>query len=102
MPLRTLVAPPAPAFEPLLVSVADASKILNQSPWSTYQDIANGVLDGRKAGRRTVITMESIKRKAAGLPKKDLPRPERDPHHRENNPIPHAVAHQRGRKSLAR
>jgi hypothetical protein len=57
---------------PLLVSISDATAILDKSRSEIYNDIARGLLDAVKDGIRTKITYESLKRRAEALPKAEL------------------------------
>jgi excisionase family DNA binding protein len=61
-----------PLVDPLLISIATATEILNTSRSEIYQRLARGELEAVKDGARTKITYESAKRVAAALPKAQL------------------------------
>jgi excisionase family DNA binding protein len=54
-------------MEPIAVSVRDAAKALSLGRTSIYAMIGDGRLDSFKVGRRTLITMSSI-RGVVGIP----------------------------------
>lgn len=54
---------------PLAYPIKDACAALGISRSRIYELIGAGKLDARKAGRRTVITGESVKKYMATLPK---------------------------------
>ena len=60
--------PPAPP-EPLLVPVAEAARLTGGSVRQAYRKIAAGDLVAVKDGAATRITMESIRRHVAALPR---------------------------------
>jgi hypothetical protein len=69
----------APALEPMLISIADGKKLIGNPCLDTiYKLIGSGQIEARKAGRRTLLVMPSLKRYAASLPtaevKKHTPR----------------------------
>lgn len=51
-------------MEKLLVSIADAAKVLSLGRTSIYELIRSGELETRKMGRRRLVTAASIKRLA--------------------------------------
>jgi excisionase family DNA binding protein len=55
-------------MEEIYVSVAEAAKVLATTRWSVWKKLRNGDLEAQKDGRRTKITVESIKKHAASLP----------------------------------
>jgi len=60
----------AAAITPLFMSVGEARVRLGGLADSTIRDLVrNGVLDGRKAGSRLLITTASIDAYAANLPR---------------------------------
>jgi hypothetical protein len=60
--------------DPLVYTVAETVRIGGANKNIIYRLIREGVLDGRKAGRRTLITAESLRAYVAGLPKIELPK----------------------------
>jgi hypothetical protein len=60
------------SMEPLLVTVAAARAIAGVGTTKLYELIGTGILDARKAGTRTLITGESLRRYADTLPKADI------------------------------
>jgi hypothetical protein len=58
-----------PPIEPLLVSVKNAAAILDAGVSSVWEMLARGELDAVKDGARTKVTMASIKRRQANLPR---------------------------------
>jgi hypothetical protein len=75
------------ALKPFAVTIADAKPLLaNKCRSEIYECIARGELDAVKDGRRTLLTMESIERYMAALPRAafkplGLPRPGRRRRH---------------------
>ena len=68
--------------EPLLLSIPQTSQTVGRCVATIYELIGAGVLDARKSDGRTLVTMESIKRYVAELPKAEVaPRPKRKPQH---------------------
>ena len=57
-----------PTIPPLLYRVQDVRRIAAVGHSKLYQLIADGILVARKAGSRTVITAESVKRYVDSLP----------------------------------
>ncbi len=53
-------------MEPLLVSIAEATKALSIGRTSVYELIRTGQLETRKMGRRRLITAESLRRLVEG------------------------------------
>ena len=53
-------------FEPLFLSTHDACDMLGVKRTLLFRYLREGVLERRKHGRKTVVTMASIKRFAAG------------------------------------
>jgi nucleotidyltransferase/DNA polymerase involved in DNA repair len=58
-----------PTTAPLLVGIADAQRAVGISRSKLYLLIADGTLDARKAGRRTVVTYASLQAYASSLPR---------------------------------
>jgi hypothetical protein len=56
-------------FEPLVVPRLDAFDLIGVKPTKGHALINDGELDARKVGKLTVITMASIKRYIASLPR---------------------------------
>jgi excisionase family DNA binding protein len=67
--IKTAGAPSAPAIEPLLVSIDDAAVALDCSRRKVEYEIAAGNLEAVKDGRHTKVTVASIRKRAAGLPR---------------------------------
>jgi excisionase family DNA binding protein len=65
----TTSADSEPPIEPLVVSVKNAAVILDAGVSTIWELLARGELDAVKDGGRTKITMESIKRRLANLPR---------------------------------
>lgn len=47
--------------EPLLVSVKEAARLLNITPWSAYELCLSGVLASGMQGRRRSVSLESVR-----------------------------------------
>jgi hypothetical protein len=60
--------------EPYLIPVQEGFALIGVKPTKGYSLIHDGTLDARKAGGRTVLTMESIHRYIDSLPPVDLQR----------------------------
>lgn len=58
--------------EPLLYRIEDTKRTTGHGTTKIYELIGAGVLDARKAGGRTLITGESLRRYVANLPKADI------------------------------
>jgi hypothetical protein len=58
-----------PQIEPLLVSVKNAATILDAGVSSIWEMLARDELDAVRDGGRTKITMASIRRRLANLPR---------------------------------
>lgn len=56
------------AFDPILVSVAEAAKMINCCRASFYKKLNSGEIRAKKDGSRTVIPIEELRRYAASLP----------------------------------
>jgi hypothetical protein len=59
-------------IKPIHVSVKKAAEIQDTCPSEIYQQLARGELEAVKDGARTKITLESIERRAASLPKANI------------------------------
>ena len=55
--------------DPIVVSPKEAQRLMDMGHSALYEAIARGELDAFSDGRRTKITMESIKRRLARLPR---------------------------------
>ena len=53
-------------MEPLTISASDAAKALGIGKTNVWALIRHGKLDAVRIGRRTLVTIESIKRLAGG------------------------------------
>ena len=58
--------------DPLTYRVEDARRMVGLGATKLYELIGAGVLDARKAGGRTLITGDSLRRYVASLPKADI------------------------------
>jgi hypothetical protein len=58
-----------PPIEPLVVSVKNAAVICDAGVSTVWEMLARGELDAVKDGARTKVTMASIKRRQANLPR---------------------------------
>jgi len=58
-----------PLAEPIVVSPKEAQRLMDMGHSALYEAIAKGELDAFSDGRRTKITMASIKRRLAQLPR---------------------------------
>lgn len=56
------------SISPIFVSVKEAAKALNISPWSCYQLLDRRVIDSRYQGRRRLVLVESLREYAKNLP----------------------------------
>ncbi len=56
-------------IEPLAYRIDDAKRMIGCGTTRLYELIGAGLLDARKAGGRTLITSESLRSYAEGLPK---------------------------------
>lgn len=66
----------APALEPMLISIADGKKLIGNPCLDTiYKLIGRGEIEARKAGRRTLLVVPSLKRYAASLPPAKVKKP---------------------------
>jgi hypothetical protein len=59
-------------FEPLLYRIEDAKRMTGHGTTKIYELMGAEILDARKAGGRTLITGESLRRYVANLPKADI------------------------------
>jgi len=55
-------------LEPIFLSIKRVSEIMGEGEWRTKELLALGAYEAKKSGRRTLITFESVKRRAASLP----------------------------------
>jgi hypothetical protein len=53
---------------PLFVTIPDAVKASGRSRTSIYEALKSGTISARKAGRRTLISFESLQNHLASLP----------------------------------
>ncbi len=58
--------------EVLLHTIDDAGRIINHGRTATYQAISDGKIKAVKAGRRTLITDESLRAYVASLPPAEI------------------------------
>lgn len=62
------IGPPATTIEPIFVSVKEAARALNISPWSCYQLLDDKLIVSRYQGRRRLVDVASLREYAASLP----------------------------------
>ena len=62
-------APCASLMEPFAVRVIEAARLTGESRSSIYRSIRKGELDALKSGAATLVTVASIKRRLANLPR---------------------------------
>ena len=62
-------------MEKLLVSIPDAMKLTGLSRSSLYERLSDSSIRAVKAGRKTLITVESLKAWAASLPPASFKQP---------------------------
>jgi excisionase family DNA binding protein len=62
-------------IKPITLSVAECSRIIGISRSMIYEAIGRGELAAHKDGDRTLITMASIERRQAALPKAKIKPP---------------------------
>lgn len=56
------------SLDPIFVSVKQAARALNISPWSCYQLLDAQKIESRYQGRRRLVVVESLRAYAAALP----------------------------------
>jgi hypothetical protein len=61
-----------PAIKPIAVRRKGAAQMLNCGTWKVDQLIADGLIDGRKAGKILLVTVASIEAYLANLPRAEL------------------------------
>jgi hypothetical protein len=66
---------PEPVLEPALMSIADGCDYLAVSIAEMYRLLGLGLVKGVKAGRRTLLTVPSLKARAASLPRAKIKPP---------------------------
>lgn len=59
---------PVEHIKPRMLTILEAVAYVRRSRASLYEDIRNGRLEARKAGRRTLIPVEALDRMLDGLP----------------------------------
>jgi excisionase family DNA binding protein len=68
-----------PAFRLITVSIKTASQLTGISRSKIYDAIGRGELDAVKDGERTLITVESLERRQAALPRAKIAPPKAKP-----------------------
>ena len=69
-------------IEPFLVSIPQTCQLVGRGTATIYELLGSGQLEARKSDNRTLVTMESIKRYVASLPRAEVKqRPHRKPQH---------------------
>ena len=66
---RSSEAPGASLMEPITVRVIEAARLTGESRSSIYRSIRKGELEALKSGAATLVTVVSIKRRLANLPR---------------------------------
>jgi hypothetical protein len=68
-----------PKIEPFFLSINETAEALNTCPSQVYVMLGNGSLQAVKDGTRTKVIYESVKQRAATLPKATIkpPKPRR-------------------------
>jgi Helix-turn-helix domain len=66
-------------LRPLMLGIKATCLLIGISRSSVYEAIGNGELDAVKDGDRTLITMESIERRQAALPRAKIKPPKARP-----------------------
>ena len=64
-------------MKPIAVPIPEACAAVGVGRSWMYQLLGRGVLDARKEGRRTLITVQSLQRYVATLPKAKIKTPQR-------------------------
>ncbi len=59
-------------YEPLAYRIDDAKRLIGCGTTRLYELIGAGVLDARKAGSRTIIVAESLRKYVENLPKAQI------------------------------
>lgn len=57
-----------PVLEPALVTIKAGCEFLAVSPGEMYRLLGRGEVEARKAGKRTLLVVSSLKARAASLP----------------------------------
>lgn len=55
-------------LDPIFVSVKEAARAVNVSPWTMYQLLDAQEVEGRYQGRRRLVVVESLREYARNLP----------------------------------
>ena len=61
-------SPTEGSITPIFVSVKEAARLLNISPWVCYQLLDEKKIDSRYQGRRRLVQVESLREYAQNLP----------------------------------
>jgi len=56
-------------FKPLLIPLRDGFRMLSVGPTKGYEMVADGLLDVRKIGNKSVVTVASVESCAENLPR---------------------------------
>jgi len=75
--LETLPAATTSTLEPALVTIQQGCDYLAVSPAEMYRLLGLGKVEGVKAGRRTLLKVESLQARAASLPPAEIKPPTR-------------------------
>jgi hypothetical protein len=84
--------------EPFALSVAKTAQATSESRSRVYQLLADGTYEAVKSGKKTLILVESVRRRFASLPRAAFKAPPRPPRvlpekpHRGRKPKPAASA----------
>jgi excisionase family DNA binding protein len=55
-------------LDPIFISVKQAARLLNLTPWSVYQLCDEGTLESQYFGKRRLVRLTSVRAFADGLP----------------------------------
>jgi len=58
----------ATGMDPIFISVKDAARLLNVTPWTVYQRLDQGLMESRYEGKRRLVRYASVLAYADSLP----------------------------------
>lgn len=61
-------SPPVGSIDPIFVSVKEAARALNVSPWTCYQLLDENKIASQYQGRRRLVRVDSLRAYADSLP----------------------------------
>ena len=62
-------------LEPAYISIDDAARYTNESPWTVKELLRQGIYRAKKSGRRTLIVFASVKERMENLPDAKFAKP---------------------------